>query len=101
MAVRSAVHPRALLRSNWVKLGVQVLVGVALVSILVSLGSSSLLERLAAADPWLLALSVALTFGYTFLLSERWRLILRWMGYPLRLWPAFDFTMRSYFFGTF
>src|SRR3954453_9585701 len=99
MAVRSAVRPRVLPRSKWVTLGVQVLVGVALVSILVSLGSGSLLERLAAADPWLLALSVVLTFGYTFLLSERWRLILRWMVYPLRPRPAFDFTMLSYFFG--
>ena len=67
----------AVLRSTWVKLGVQVIVAVALVGVLASLGSGSLLRALAAADRWLMAAAVLLAFAYTFLLSERWRLILR------------------------
>ena len=91
----------ALPRSRWGKLALQLLVGVALIAALLALDPRRLLRLLAGADPLLVALVVALTFVYTFLLSERWRVILRGLGAPTRPWPAFDLTMRGYFFGTF
>jgi glycosyltransferase 2 family protein len=91
---------RALLRSTWLKLAVQLLIGLALIAVLLSLDFGGLLRLLAGADPGLVALVVVLTFLYTYLLSERWRLILRGMGVRVPTLPAFDLTMRGYFFGT-
>src|SRR5439155_5073851 len=91
---------QALLRSPWLKVGVQLLVGLALIAALLSLDFGGLWRLLRGADPALVALVVALTFVYTYLLSERWRLILRGLGVRVPIVPAFDLTMRGYFFGT-
>ncbi|GEM_PF-950621 len=88
-------------RSSWFRLALQLLVGVALIAALLSLDFGALWRLVAGADPLLLAVVLALNMGYTYLLSERWRLILRGLGARQPSLPLFDLTMRGYFFGTF
>ncbi len=98
-SLRARLAP--LVRSPWLKLALQVLVSLALIAVLLSLDLPSLVELLRGSDPLLVLVVVILTFVYTYLLSERWRLILRGLGVHQATLTTFDLSMRGYFFGTF
>ncbi len=73
-------------RRAWLLRGAGTLLFVALLAFLIGTGRldpAAILHSLAGANPWLVALSVALYFPFVLIKSERWRLLAADLGVPM------------------